>query len=143
MIESEDTNDSADSHDSAKTPDVLDEINVLMGWLQEAASTSSEIFDLFQLEVRLAVIDIKRLILLTRLFVPMLVLAWMSLSAVLMWSVYLLNTSVLQGLLFLCVLQFAGLFGIAIGLKYYQKSLSLPLTRQHIRQFIEGQNREP
>lgn len=142
MIEEKGPQDSAESLDNTKISDVLDEMNALMGWLQSAASTGSEIFDLFKLEVRLAVTDVKRLILLSKLLVPMLVLAWMSLSAVLAWHVYLLNISVSQGLLFLCCLQFLGLFGVTFGLKYYQKSLTLPLTRQHIRRFVEGQKRE-
>ena len=145
MMESrhtEETDNTVDPQGNIKTREGLGEINLLINWLQQAASTGSEVFDLFQLEVRLAITDFKRLILLAKLFVPMLMLAWGSLSAVLTWHIYLLNASVSQGLLFLCFFQFFGLFSISIGWKYYQKSLSLPLTRKHIRQLIEGLNRD-
>jgi uncharacterized membrane protein YqjE len=140
MIEGKGTTGSPDPQDNHNAPETVDEINLLMSWLQQAASTSSELFDLFQLEVQLAVTDIKRLIILAKLFVPMLMLSWISLSALLTWYVYSLHASVSQGLLFLCAFQFLGLLGIVIGWKYYQKSLTLPLTRQHIRQIIKGQS---
>ncbi len=143
MIENSEPHNSASAHDKAEKPDLFDEMNVLMAWLQSVASTGSEIVDLFQLELRLAITDVKRLIVLIKLLLPMLILAWISLSAVLSWHVYLLNTSVSQGLWCLCILQFLGLFGIAMGLKKHQRSLTLPLTRQHIRTFVEGQKREP
>lgn len=139
MIEAKETVDPADNIEKSEA---LDEIKLLIDWLQQAAATSSDILDLFQLEVQLAVSDIKRLILLAKLFVPMLMLTWISFSAVLTWHVYLLNESVSQGLLFSCFLQFLGLLAISMGWKHYQKSLTLPLTRQHICQFIKGQSND-
>ena len=144
MIDANDTaganTDSAAKGDDIKPSGAMAEIDLLIAWLQHTVSISAEIFDLFQLEVRLAVTDVKRLILLAKLVVPMLILTWISFSALLSWHIYLLNASVSQGLLFLCLFQFFGLLVISISWKYYQKSLSLPLTRQHIRQLIKGQS---
>lgn len=142
MMEDKAANKPAGTHDDLSTPDLLDDVGVLMELLQSAAATGSDIIGLLQLELRLAVIDIKRLLLLAKLFIPMLVLSWMSLSSVLAWHVYLLNASISQGLWFLCIFQFLGLLCIGVGLKTYQKSLTLPLTRQHIRQILKGKERE-
>ena len=139
MIESK---ESSATESKSEAPKTLDDISLLINWLQHAASTGSEIFDLFQLEVRLAVTDMMRLMVLAKLLIPMLVLTWMSFSALLTWQAYLCNSSVTQGLLFLCLLQFCGLLLIALGWKHYRKSISLPLTRKHIQQFFQGQSRD-
>lgn len=141
MIKSKSDNNSVASEKNSAT-DLLDEASVFMAWLQSAATTGSDIVDLFQLELRLAITDVKRLMLLAKLLMPILVLAWMCLSSVLSWHVYLLNSSVTQGLWFLCILQFLALLMIVIGLKVYQKNLTLPLTRRHIKQFIDGHKGE-
>ncbi|MGR6874332.1 hypothetical protein ACU6U9_18980 [Pseudomonas sp. HK3] len=139
MIEAKDTNNSSES---LKKPEITEEVTLLINWLQQAVSTGSDILELFQLEMKLAITDAKRLMVLARLFVPILMLTWVSFSAALSWHIYLLDESVSQGLISFCAFQMLGLFGIAVGWKHYSKSLKLPLTRQHIRQFIKGQSSE-
>ncbi|SIS42304.1 hypothetical protein [Neptunomonas antarctica] len=137
MIENPDT---AKQHDSAEKSGQLDELQVWASWLQQATATGSDIFQLLQLELRLAISDSPRLFALALLFIPMLMLTWIGFSTLLAWLVYLINTSVTQGLLAFFIIQFLGLVSIIMGLKHYKKSLTLPLTRQHIRQLVRGQS---
>ena len=135
-----DSSDTANPEDKAEKNEQLDQLQIWLSWLEQAGTVSSDIFQLLQLELRLAVSDSKRLLLLALLFVPMLVLTWLGFSILLAWQVYLLNMSVTQGLLVFCVIQFLGLVGIAMAWNYYKKSLSLPLTRQNIRRITGGQS---
>tara|TARA_R110002153_G_scaffold107109_4_gene246886 strand:- start:55158 stop:55580 length:423 start_codon:yes stop_codon:yes gene_type:complete len=139
MIESPKT---ASSDDSTVKSEQLDELQVWASWLRQAEAIGSDIFELLLLEVRLAVSDSKRLLVLALLFLPMLMLTWIGLSILLAWLVYLLNMSVTQGLLTFFMIQFLGLIAITMGWNHYKKSLTLPLTRQHIRQFVGGESND-
>jgi len=136
MIENPDT---ANPDDKAEKPEQLDELQLWASWLRQTGATSADIFELLLLEVRLAISDSKRLLLLALLFVPILMLTWISFSVLLAWQFYLFNMSVTQGLLAFSIIQFLGLVSIAMGWNHYKKSLTLPLTRQHIRRFVGGE----
>lgn len=136
MIDSADT---ASPDDKAEKTEQLDQLQLWASWLEQAGTISGDIFQLLQLELRLAVSDSKRLLILALLFVPMLMLTWLGFSVLLAWQVYLLNISVTQGLLAFFIIQFLALAGIVIGWNYYKKSLSLPLTRQNIRRLTGGE----
>ena len=130
--------DTASPHDSAEKSEPLDELQIWNRWLQQAAANGSDLFQLLQLELRLAVSDSSRLLVLALLFIPLLMLAWVGFSALLAWLVYLLNMSVTQGLLAFFIIQILGLVGVFTGWQHYKKSLTLPLTRQHISQLVGG-----
>ena len=137
MIESPDT---ASPHDNPDKNSQSDELQLWARWLQQAAANGTDIFQLVQLELRLAISDSPRLLILALLFIPLLMLTWVSFSALLAWLVYLLNTSVTQGLLAFFIIQLLGLVAISMGCKHYKKSLTLPLTRQHIRRLVGDQS---
>tara|TARA_R110001583_G_scaffold16561_9_gene67810 strand:- start:367 stop:789 length:423 start_codon:yes stop_codon:yes gene_type:complete len=139
MIESP---ESASSGDHAEKPEQLEELQLWASWLQQAATIGTDIFQLVQLELRLAISDSKRLLVLAMLFVPILILVWISFTVLLAWLVYLVNNSITQGLLALFISQALVLLGICLGWRHYKKSLSLPLTREHIQQLTAGQSRE-
>lgn len=137
-----DSADPASPDDKAAKTEQLDELQLWASWLTQAGTISADIFQLLQLELRLAFSDSKRLLILAVLFLPMLILTWIGLSGLLAWSVYLLTTSVTQGLIAFFVIQLLGLAGIVIGLNHYKKSLTLPLTRQHIRHIVGSQSND-
>lgn len=137
MIEQSETASPQDNADKARQ---LDELQLWARWLEQASANGSDIFKLLQLELRLALSDSPRLLVLALLFIPILMLTWISFSALLAWLIYLLNTSVTQGLLTFFIIQFLGLVGISIGWKHYKKSLTLPLTRQHISRLVGDRN---
>tara|TARA_R110001583_G_scaffold1364_3_gene11104 strand:- start:1410 stop:1823 length:414 start_codon:yes stop_codon:yes gene_type:complete len=128
--------DSANPHDKAEQ---LDELQLWAGWLQQSAAIGTDILQLLLLELRLVIADSKRLFVLALLFIPMLMLTWIGFTAFLAWLVYLLNTSITQSLLAFFISQALGLMGICVSWKYYTRSLSLPLTRQHIQNIVGGQ----
>ena len=134
-----DSSDTASPDDKAEKPEQLEQLQLWVSWLEQAGTLSSDIFQLLQFELRLAISDSKRVLALALLFVPMLMLTWISFSVLLAWQVYLLNMSVTQSLLACCMLQILCLVGIAMGWNYYKKSLSLPLTRQNIRRLTGGE----
>lgn len=131
-----DRSDTACPDDKTEKTEPLDKIEVWARWLEQAKTISGDIVQLAQLELRLAISDSKRLIILALLFIPLLMLTWIGFSILLGWQVYLLNMSVTQGLLAFCIIQILGLAVIVISWNHYKKSLTLPLTRQNIRQFI-------
>jgi hypothetical protein len=131
-----DSSNTASPDDKTEKTEQLDQLQLWFSWLEQAGTLSSDVFQLLKLELRLAFSDSKRLLVIALLFVPMLMLTWISFSVLLAWQVYLLNMSVTQGLLACCLIQFLGLVGIAMAWNYYKKSLSLPLTRQNIRRLI-------
>lgn len=137
MIES---SDSASPDDKAEKTEQLEQLQLWVSWLEQAGTLSSDVLQLLKLELRLAFSDSKRLLVIALLFVPMLILTWISFSILLAWQVYLINMSVTQGLIACCLIQLLGLVGVAIVWNYYKKSLSLPLTRRNISQLIGRQS---
>tara|TARA_R110002050_G_scaffold9504_2_gene33454 strand:+ start:30186 stop:30608 length:423 start_codon:yes stop_codon:yes gene_type:complete len=134
--------DTTSPDDKAKNSATLDDLQVWGSWLEQVGTISADIFQLLQLELRLAISDSKRLFVLALLFVPVLILTWLGFSVLLAWQVYLLNMSVTQCLLAFCIIQILALLSMIVGWNYYKKSLSLPLSRQHIRRFIGGEGRD-
>lgn len=135
MIE---TPDSADLHDTAEPSEQLDELQLWAGWLQQSAAIGADLLQLLRLELRLAIADSKRLLVLALLLIPMLILTWIGFTALLAWLVYLLNTSITQGLLAFFLSQALALIGMVLSWNYYKRSLSLPLTRQQLRHLVGG-----
>ncbi|MFT6927977.1 MAG: putative membrane protein YqjE [Psychromonas sp.] len=139
MIEN---SESASAGDKAEKSEQLEDLQLWASWLQQAATISTDIFQLVQLELRLAISDSKRLLVLALLFVPILILSWISFTVLLAWLVYQINSSTTCGLLAFFVCQILALLAIFWGWGHYKKSLSLPLTREHIQQFTAGKNHD-
>jgi hypothetical protein len=137
-----DNSESTSSGNNAEKPEQLEELQLWANWLQQAGTISTDIFQLVQLELRLAISDSKRLLVLALLFMPILILVWISFTVLLAWLVYLLNTSATQGLLAFFVSQMLALLGIFWGWGHYKKSLSLPLTREHLQRLTAGQSHD-
>jgi len=117
-----------------------DELQMWVSWLQQSTAIGTDILQLLLLELRLALADSRRLLIVALLFIPMLMLTWISFTLFLAWLVYLLNASITQSLFAFFISQALGLIGIALSWKYYKKSFSLPLTRQHIQKIMGGKN---
>jgi len=139
MIEN---SESASSGDNAEKSEPLEDLQLWASWLQQATTISTDIIQLVQLELRLAISDSRRLLVLALLFVPILILAWISFTVLLAWLVYLLNTSATQGLFAFFISQALALLGICLGWGHYKKSLSLPLTREHLQRLTAGQSHD-
>lgn len=126
--------------DKAANTEQLDALQVWTDWLQQSATVGADIVHLLQLELQLAIKDSKRLLLLALIFIPVLILTWIGFTLLLAWLVYLLDTSVTQGLLAFFIVQLGALSIILMSWKHYKKSLSLPLTTAQISKLVGGQS---
>jgi len=129
--------------DPVVTPEGQDELVLLAGWLQQIAASGGDIARLLVLELRLAVGDSGRLLLLAVLSLPLLLLAWTGFAVLVSWLVYQYDASVTMALLAFLLLQLSALAVIHVLIRQYRKSLSLPLTRHHIQSFLGTPDSEP
>jgi len=134
--------ESASAGDNAEKSEPLEDLQLWASWLQQAGTISTDIFQLVQLELRLAISDSKRLLVLALLFVPILILSWISFTVLLAWLVYQVNSSATYGFLTFFICQISALIGIFWGWSHYKKSLSLPLTRKHLQRLTSGQSHD-
>lgn len=118
-----------------------DELKAWLHWLQQGAEAGGTLSRLAWLELRLAIADSKRLLLVGLAMVPVIVLAWLGFSVLLAWLAYQQSLSVTLGLGAFLALQLVALMIMFRACKVYSRSLSLPATRSHIQAFVEGTQR--
>lgn len=129
------------THDqTAKQPqDSHDEpLDIWSDWIKQATEAGSNLAELFSLEIKLAVSDAGRMLCLLLLALPIALLAWLSLSGLLAWIVVDYSSSVTLGLAAFLLLQLGVLLSLRLLWKRYKRSLSLPLTREHLQSFMGG-----
>lgn len=126
---------------SGQTPGELDELKAWLSWLQQAAVAGGTLSRLAVLELRLALSDSKRLLILGLAMVPLIVLAWIGFAVLLAWLAYEQSQLVSLGLLTFVVVQLLALAILFKACKVYRRSLSLPATRSHLQAFVEGTQR--
>lgn len=105
-------------------------------WLEQIASASGELLRLFRLEWKLTLGDAKRVLLLGVALIPLLLFAWLLLSALVGWWVWQAAQSVSLALLAALALQLlcAGLLVRQIGI--YQRSQGFRRTRAPDRKSV-------
>lgn len=123
-------------------PDHQNELQLWANWLQQLAAAGTDISRLLLLELRLAMGDSRRLLLLALLAMPVLLLAWIGVCVLLSWLIYQFSVSVTLALAGFILIQLAALAGIRAAVGYYRKSLRLPLTRKHLKSFTRGNSSE-
>ena len=111
-------------------------------WLEQIASASGELLRLFRLEWKLTLGDAKRVLLLGVALIPLLLFAWLLLSALVGWWVWQAAQSVSLALLAALALQLlcAGLLVRQIGI--YQRSQGFRRTRAHLKRLMQGADDE-
>lgn len=107
-------------------------------WLSQAGEAGAAIAELFALELRLAVADAGRIMMLGLAAIPVLILAWVSFATLLAWLVADYSASVGWGVFTFLGLQLAVLIVLLLLFQRYKHSLKLPLTRQHLQAFKGG-----
>jgi hypothetical protein len=131
---------SAGQTEQATKPEPSAELEVWLGLLQQVAAAGADIAELLQLELRLALGDSGRLLILALVFVFVLMLGWVGLSSLLAWLCFHITGSTTLGLVAFVATQLLALLGIREAWSHYRKSLSLPLTRQHLQALVGGQS---
>ena len=111
-------------------------------WLEQIASASGELLRLFRLEWKLTLGDAKRVLLLGVILIPLLLFAWLLLSALLGWWAWQATQSVSLALLTALALQLlcAGLLARQIGI--YQRSQGFRRTGAHLKRLMQGADDE-
>lgn len=115
-----------------------DELKAYLDWLRELAAAGGTLSKLVRLELRLAVGDGLRLVLLGLVMLSVVILAWTGFSVLMAWLAYLHGQSVISGLCAFLAMQLAALGAMWWLRRQYRKSLSLPVTRRHLDAFMEG-----
>ena len=120
-----------------------DELNAVLDWARQVSATGRAYSRLFGLELRLAVADSGRLLVVGLLMLPVAILAWIGLGVLLAWLVYQYSLSVGFALASFFLLQLTVLVALALACRRYSKSLSLPATRRHLNALLTEIRDEP
>lgn len=114
------------------------EFSIWSTWLKQATEAGTDFAELFALEMRLAVGDAGRMLVLMVVAIPLLLFSWLGLSVLIAWVVGEYQTSVLWGLATFLGIQLATLGTIFCLWQRYKRSLTLPLSRQYLKEFMGG-----
>lgn len=114
-----------------------EELKASLEWLAQAAQATGDLSRLALLELRLAVGDSGRLVILSLVMIPVFLLAWTGLSVLLAWSAFAWLGSVA-----LAIGVFTGLQVVILGVllmywRKYARSLSLPVTSKRLQAIRE------
>lgn len=115
----------------------------LRGWLtlaEQALETGNQFYRLAVLELKLAAGDAGRLLAIALAAVPVVILAWVGLSALLGWFAYSASQSVAMGLAGFTLVQVLALGAMVLAAKRYSRSLGLPTTRRQWRAMMETEH---
>jgi tetrahydromethanopterin S-methyltransferase subunit E len=116
----------------------LDTLSLWTAWLHEASGTGSEIAGLFQLELKLALANLGRMILLAISVLPLVLILWIGATATIAWAVYEMTDVAVSAFIAFTLIQLAALLSIAIAWNAYRKRLTLPMTRKQLHMFMRG-----
>ncbi len=112
------------------------EIDSVLALLKQAQAIGSGLGQLLARELQLALGDMRRLCGLFLLALPLVMLAWLGFAVLIAWVVGDYSQSVPIGLFTFVLLQLAGLLCIQQLWRRYVRSLTLPLTRQHLQSLL-------
>ena len=124
--------------DERSSPDAQEEMKGWLEWAQHAAVTGKDFAALAWMEIRLAMSDTGRMVVLGLVMIPLAMLAWIGLSVLIAWAVYVPTESVALGLVGFMAVQVIPMAIMGLMIKKYSKSLALPATKRHIQAFKEG-----
>lgn len=116
---------------------LMDELKSSLAWLEHAALAGGDLVRLASLELRLAIADSGKLVVLGLAMVPLLLLAWIGLSVLLGWLAFAWSGSVTLSIVIFIAVQLVTLGAMAICCKTYAKSLSFPATKRQLQTLKE------
>ncbi len=119
------------------------ELEDWLKWFGNLRDAGAALLRLAAAELQLAAGDLRRFLLLSLLVLPVGFLAWLGLALFLSWAVYSASGSLGAGFAGFFLLHFAILLVIRQRLARYRKSMSLPVTRDHLGEIVEELRRAP
>lgn len=123
---------------TAPAPADRGEFEAWLRWLQQASHAGGDLAQLLSLELRLALADGRRMLLLGLAILPLGLLAWLGVSALGTWFGYLLSGSISVAMLVFLGLQLLALALLHHAYRSCRRSLTLPATRRHVQAFMAG-----
>ncbi len=114
-----------------------DELSAWLSWLRQLGVLGGALSTLATAEIRLASGDLRRLLLLSLLMLPILVFTWLGLSVFVSWLVFSQSGMAGAGLFTFFAIQAGATMTIALLLKKYSRSLTLPMTRRYLDEIVE------
>ncbi|GAB3291228.1 hypothetical protein GCM10027297_37010 [Parahaliea aestuarii] len=115
--------------------------------MQLLVDTGADLGQLTLLELRLAIKNLGRMVVLALLFLPLVLLIWLGLSLLPALALYQATASLVQAAAMFLLIQVLALAALCMLWLRYRRSLSLPRTREQVRALdpdYNGEaNREP
>jgi len=114
----------------------------LVIWLNDLGHAAAALLRLAAAELQLAGSDLRRIVVLCVLALPLAVFAWIGLVVWLSWVVYSLSGSAGAGLAAFPLIHVLVLWFMQRQLAKYRESLRMPRTTQHLKEIAEVFQRE-
>lgn len=114
----------------------------LVIWLIDLGHAAAALLRLAAAELQLAGSDLRRILVLGALMLPLAVFAWIGIAVWLSWVVYSLSGSAGAGLVTFPLIHVLILWFMQRQISRYRESLRLPRTRQHLKEISEVFQRE-
>ena len=121
--------------DASVSPDSVQAWTAL---LQQLQATGQGFSRLLQLELRLALGDARRLLLVSLALLPLVFLAWCGFSVLLAWLAFDLSQSVAAGIAAFIGVQLLMLAALQRMIRSCRRSFALPASRRQWQSFMEG-----
>jgi uncharacterized membrane protein YqjE len=109
----------------------------LMGLSGQAALVAKELSELFRLELQLSVGDARRLLLTWLALLPAVILAWISIGALIAWIVYDISSSVTLALSAFTLLQVSLCTTLLLLRKRFRSGLGFRRTKAHAKRLLK------
>ncbi|OFE12407.1 hypothetical protein PHACT_04030 [Pseudohongiella acticola] len=123
--------------------EVEDELNAWLAWLRQLGALGGALTVLATAEIRLAGGDLRRLLLLALLFLPIIIFVWLGLSVFLSWLAYSLSGMPGLGFFAFLVMQVGAALYMVFLFRKYRRSLTLPMTRRYLDEIIKDVKHGP
>ena len=132
------------NHESDKKPEqseqealaqaLTEQLSALSGQTTTAAKELSEIF---RLEMQLTVDDTRKLLITWLAIVPAIILAWISFSGLIAWTIYNVSESVTWAISGITLLQFSLCATLLSMRKRFRSGIGFRRTKSHARRLVQ------
>jgi len=116
-----------------------DTVDAMASWMRNLSEVGSLLSKLAIAEIKLALSDLRRFLVLAFIASQIMLLAWVGLCAFLSWLAFETSGYASLGFLVFLVLQIMVLAVIRVLLRRYRRSFSLPETRFELKTLVWGE----
>lgn len=121
---------------------VKSDLSASLAWFQSLITMISALLRLAMAELSLAREDLGRMIMGALLFIPLLLMTWVALTALAAWIIYVQTASATLGFTAFAAIHVVAVVVLYKRLNNYKRSLSLPVTRAQLTAIVDEIRRE-